>query len=185
VAPAPAFRGLGQIIWLVVGLLAARLMIWACEVGRAWIGVWLGARVTAEIRAQFFHCLERLPLRFFDQWQVGMLMSRFTNDASRVEEFLASGVPLLIMNSLMLVGILGYLFYTSWGLTICVLLPVPFIILGASLIWERLRSSLESQAASMARLSAHLSESLAGIRVLKAFAQERQELLRFEHRNEQ
>ena len=184
VAPAPAFRGLGQIIWLVVGLLGARLMIWACEVGRGWVGVWLGARLSADIRSQFFRHLERLPLKFFDQWQVGLLMSRFTNDASRVEEFLASGVPLLITNSLMLVGILGYLFYTSWKLTIYVLLPAPLIILGVSLIWGSLQRGLERQASSMARLSAHLSESLAGIRVLKAFAQERQELLHFERRNE-
>jgi ATP-binding cassette subfamily B protein len=185
VSPAQAFRGLGQIFWLVAGLLGARLMIWACEVGRAWIGVWLGARVSADLRAQFFRCLERLPLRFFDQWQVGLLMSRFTNDASRVEEFLSSGVPLLIVNSLMLIGILGYLFYTSWALTVCVLLPAPLIILGASLIWDRLRDVIERQAASMARLSAHLSESLAGIRVVKAFAQEQQELVRFGRRNEQ
>ena len=176
--------GFAPLAWLVLGLLGARLMIWLSEVGRNWLSVWVAGRITADIRSQFHQHLQRLAPSFYDHWPVGTLMSRMTQDAGRMEEFLASGVPLLLSNGLMLIGILGFLFYTSWTLTLYVLLPVPLIVLGACLIWDRLMRAWGLQATRWSRLSTRLNESLSGIRVVKALSQEAQEVMRLDRHND-
>jgi ATP-binding cassette subfamily B protein len=165
--------------WLVGILLAARLSMWLCETARGRLSVWLGARVTADIRQALFDRVVHFPMRFIDAWSAGTLLSRFVNDIARLEEFLGSGAPLLAMCALLLAGILGVLLYLSPTLTGAILLPVPFIILWTAFIWKRLRKAQDRQSSSLARLSVRVSESLSGIRVVKAFCQEDKEYERF------
>ena len=123
-------------------------------------------------------------MRFYDKRKVGTLISRMSNDADLVEVYLLFDLPYILNNALMVVGILGLLFYMNWELTLLVLLPVPPIIIGSSLIWSRMEAYWQRWSAKWGRLSSHLNESIRGIRVVKAFAQERREGQRFDRRNE-
>lgn len=176
VVPGTALRILA---WLVGILLAARLSMWLCETARGKLSVWLGARVTADIRQTLFDRVVHFPMRAIDTWSAGTLLSRFVNDIARLEEFLGSGAPLLMMSALLLAGILGVLLYLSASLTAAILLPVPFIILWTWFIWKRLRRAQDRQSSSLASLSVQVGESLSGIRVVKAFCQEDKEYERF------
>src|SRR5262249_32284389 len=126
----------------------------------------------------------RLPIRFFTRRPVGTLMTYVTRDAGRLEEFAANTIPLLAVNALMLTGILVFLFHTSWRLALSVLMPVPPMVVAAASLWRRLKGARDRQASSWSRLSAHLVESLAGIRVIKAFSQEAGEAARFGKHND-
>ena len=181
VVPGMALRVLA---WLVGILLAARLSMWLCETARGKLSVWLGARVTADIRQTLFDRVVHFPMRSIDAWSAGTLLSRFVNDIARLEEFLGSGAPLLMMSALLLAGILGVLLYLSSRLTAAILLPVPIIILWTWFIWKRLRRAQDRQSSSLASLSAQVGESLSGIRVVKAFCQEDKEFERFLKCNE-
>src|SRR5262249_1459613 len=172
------------LIWFVLGLFGARLLIWLSEVTRGSLSVWIGARVTADVRARLHARLQELPLRFFNDWQVGTIMSRVINDAGRIEELLANTVPLIFVNALMLTGILVFLFYTNWRLAVYILLPIPPIVMLAVTLWDRLKAALDGQASSWSRLSSHLVETLTGIRVIKAFGQETREAARFNCHNQ-
>jgi ATP-binding cassette subfamily B protein len=110
-------------------------------------------------------------------------MSRVLNDTGRMEEFLSSGMPVLFTNTLMLAGILALLFYLNWSLTLYVLAPIPLIVLAATLFWSRLRLLLDRQSWATSLLLAHLNESVAGIRVVKAFSQEQREAATFDFHN--
>jgi ATP-binding cassette subfamily B protein len=177
-------RGSFRVLMLLVGgLLAARVLVAVIEVSRGWLSVWLGGRVAADLRARLHSRLQHVPLRFFRQWTVGALMSRIIADAGRVEEFVANVVPVLAVNALMLTCILAYLLQASWRLSLWALVPVPLIVIAAARLWERLKAALDGQAAAWAALSSHLVESLNGIRVIKAFAQERREAERFDARD--
>jgi ATP-binding cassette subfamily B protein len=167
-----------------LALAGARLLIWIGEIGRTCLTAWVGGRVIADIRTELHGCLLHLPVRFLDGWNVGILMSRLLHDAGKIEEFLASGVPLLCSNVLLLTGILALLFYLNWSLTLCVLAPIPLIVLGATFFWGRLKSLLDRQSWAASRQFAHVSESLAGIRVVKAFSQENREAAEFNTRND-
>jgi len=182
VVPGMALRVL---VGLVGVLLASRLAMWLCETARGKLSVWLGHRVTADIRQTLFERVVHFPMRSIDRWNTGTLLSRFVNDIARLEEFLGSGAPLLVMSTLLLAGILGILLYLSPSLTTAILLPVPFIILWTWLLWKRLRKAQDKQSSSLASFSVQVSESLTGIRVVKAFCQEDKEYQRFLHHNDQ
>ena len=114
--------------WLVAGLLGAYLLSWFSEIGHTALSCWLGFRAAEDIRAELYRCLQFLPIRFYDKHRVGALISRMTNDADRLEDFIAYEVPYLVSNALLLVGIFILLLYKNWVLTLYVLLPVPPIV---------------------------------------------------------
>ena len=170
---------------LVLGLIGVRLLSWVAEWGHGWVVSWLGAQVTADIRSQLYRRLEMLSLQFYDRRRVGSLISRMTRDASRLQEFLVDGLPYLVINGLMLLGILGFMFWMSWSLTIYVLLPIPLLIVWGIVFWKRMRRFFGKWGEAWSKITERTSEVLTGIRVVKAFAQEKREMKGFDRDNAQ
>ena len=173
------------LVWFAMALLGIRLLMWLFQVGRTAITSWLGFRAAEDIRAELYRVLQFTPLRFYDKRKVGNLISRMTNDAELLEEYMIYDLPFLLSNALLLLGILTLLLYKNWMLTMYVLLPVPLIILGGALIWNRMERYWRRWSVKWGRLSAHLNESITGIRLVKAFAQEKRERIRFNQRNDE
>ena len=169
--------------WCILGLVGLRMLRWGMELVHGWIVSWLSARVTADIRSHLYRRLEMLSIQFYDQRRVGALMSRVTRDSDMLREFLVDGLPYLVINTLMIVGILCVQFSMHWQLTLCMLIPVPLIIIWGRFFWRRMRKIFNKHGQGWAHLSARLNEALAGIHVVKAFAQEDREITEFEKRN--
>ena len=162
--------------WLAAALLGLNITSWCAWVSRRWLGTTVGFRAIEAMRVDLYRALQYLPLRFYDKRKVGSLISRMSNDSDLVEGYIIFDIPYIVNNALMVIGIVAILFYWNWELTLLVLLPVPPIVIVSSLIWQR-------WSAKWSRLSSHLNESIRGIRVVKAFAQERREGDRFDRRN--
>ena len=173
------------LVQFVMALLGIRFLMWIFQVGRTAISSWIGFRAAEDIRAELYRVLQFTPLRFYDKRKVGNLISRMTNDAGLLEEYMIYDLPFLLSNALLLLGILALLLYKNWMLTMYVLLPVPAIILGGALIWNRMERYWRRWSVKWGRLSAHLNESITGIRLVKAFAQEKREGIRFSVRNDE
>jgi ATP-binding cassette subfamily B protein len=180
----PDRQGFGLLAQLVAALAGLSALSWGAEVTRRWLNTWVGFRAIETLRVELFRSLQFLPLRFYDRRKVGSLISRMTNDSDLVEGFLLFDLPFVISNSLMVLGIIGLLLSMNWQVTIYVLLPIPPIIIGGSLIWGRLQGSWRRWSSRWSRLSSHLNESITGIRVIKGFAQEERESRRFDERNQ-
>ena len=173
-----------DLLYLYVGMLFALAIVrWVGNVVRRWLNTWVGFRAIADLRADLFRAMQFLPLRFYDKRKVGSLIARMNNDSDLVEVYLIFDAPFILSNATMIVGILGLLFYMDWQLTLYVLLPVPPIVLGSSLIWNRMQGYWRRWGARWSRLSTHLNESIGGIRIVKAFAQEQRESTRFDRHN--
>lgn len=168
---------------LVLVLIGVRLLRWVSELVHGWTVSWLSARVTADIRSHLYRRLEMLSIQFYQERRVGALMSRVTRDSDMLREFLVNGLPYMLINTLMILGILAVLFQMHWQLTLYMLIPVPFIILWGRLFWRRMRRIFNKHGQGWAHLSAQLNEAFAGIQVVKAFAQEVREIREFEKRN--
>ncbi len=169
--------------WFVLGLVGVRVLGWGAEWVHGWTVTWLGARVTADIRSRLYRQLELLSLQFYDKRQVGAVMSRVTRDAGRLQDFLVDGMPYLIINGLMIVGILVFLFLMSWRLTLYILLPIPILLAWGVLFWRRMRRYFHKWDQRWSDLMSTVNETLSGIRVVKAFAQEMREVASFNRRN--
>ena len=168
---------------LVLVLIGVRLLRWGSELVHGWIVSWLSARVTADIRSHLYRRLEMLSMQFYDSRRVGALMPRVTRDSDMLREFLVDGLPYMVINTLMIVGILSVLLHMHWQLTFYMLIPIPFVIVWGRLFWKRMRRIFNKHGQGWAHLSAQLNEAFAGIQVVKAFAQEVREIREFEKRN--
>ncbi len=168
---------------LVLGLVGVRLLTWGAEWLHGWTITWLSARVTTDIRSQLYRRLELLSLQFYDRRKVGAVMSRVTRDSDRLQDFLVDGLPYLVINGLLLLGILVMLAVMSWQLTLYVLLPIPLILAWGGIFWKRMRRFFTRWMQAWSIWMARVNEVLSGIRVVKAFTQEDREVEVFEARN--
>jgi len=169
---------------LVLALVGVRVWSWLAELAHGWVVTWLSARVTSDIRAQLFTRLEMLSLQFYDKRQVGGLISRVTRDSGNLQEFLVDGLPYLLINGMMMIGILGFMLAISWKVTLLILVPMPLTILWSTLFWKRMFRIFHKHNQGWSDLGNRLNEALHGIRVVKAFAQEPRELSAFESIND-
>ena len=176
---------LGLLGLLVLGMIGVHLVSWTAELAHGWIVSWLSSQVTADIRAQLYRCLERLSLQTYDKRQAGAMMTRVTRDSDSLDSFLVDGLPYLLINGLMIVGILSWLLYTSWKVTLLLLVPMPLVGLWGHLFWRRMRRLFFRSGHGWSQLNTRLNEALYGIRVVKAFAQERREIEHFDRSNEE
>ncbi|MEE2708948.1 MAG: ABC transporter ATP-binding protein [Gemmatimonadota bacterium] len=181
----PQGERLPLLYMLVVAFLGVRLVSYILEVLRGRVSYWLAGQITIAVRDDLYRNLTRLGMKFYNKRKVGTLISRVTNDAESMEQFLLDGMPYMLSNALMIIGILCFLFYMSWKLTLCVLIPVPFLIFGGTIFWDRLRRAFRMKYYRWGRLVGLTSEVLSSVRVMKAFAQEKREMRRFDGRNEE
>ncbi|HEX2033984.1 MAG TPA: ABC transporter transmembrane domain-containing protein [Chloroflexota bacterium] len=179
----PTFGDSQLLVLYVLGMAGAGLATALLMIVGAWLAAVVGTRVTLDIRGQLYRTLERLSLTFHNRREQGALMSLVTRDTDQLNYFLIEGLPYLVTNSLLLVAIVAILLSMNWMLTLFILVPAPFVILGGGIIWRRLRQYWSRWSHSWSLFTAHLGESLAGIRVSKAFHQENAEINRFDRRN--
>jgi ATP-binding cassette, subfamily B, bacterial len=180
VAGAPHAR-----LYFFVGLLLGiKLASMAIGTLKGWIATWMSSKITIDVRTSLCRALLRHSVAFYDERQAGMLMSRFTTDAGRLQGLLANDVPAVFINAVMLTGVFVFLLYKDWALTLWVLAPVPLVALGTAKLWRPMNRAWERVNVRWTRLSIHLGETLAGIRVVKAFGRERYEVEQFGTNND-
>ncbi len=133
---------------------------------------WVGAKVVTDLRSRLHSVIQYLKLSFFTRREPGELVGRIMHDTGELQQFLVDGLPFLVINviSFVVVGII--LLKINWVLTIFVLVPVPAMILGSSWFWKKLRPLFLREGTMIGHLHSVLSESLQGLRVIKACSRE-------------
>ncbi len=165
--------------WLVLGLLMSQLAGQAISIIRARTLVKLGTRLSHDLRVQLYSHLQFMSLRFFQKHPVGAMITRVTQDTQSLESVIVDGMQYLVVNILTLVGIGVVLFVMNWKLTLLVLIPVPVVIVLSGKFWHRVMSMWHRYWHYRSRLTASVSDSLSGARVVKVFAKEQEEVARF------
>lgn len=167
--PGRSARLLTVVLAGMLGLEIAQLLLTVC---RSRLYAWVGGRITLDVRRHLFGHLQRLSLRFHDQHQVGVLMARISQDAGSLQGFLTDAVPQVVVSVLTLVGALAITCSMNLALTLVALVPALFVAVGSVALARRLRPLHRLTWERWAGLSALLHSALAGIRVVKACAQE-------------
>jgi ATP-binding cassette subfamily B protein len=175
----PPHKHSDWLLYIVGAMLGVRVLAMFVGMVRGWMMVWLGGKVTFDIRAELYEKMQALTLRFFDKKQVGGLISRMTRDTDYLWHFAVDGIAELTINSLMVLGIGTMLFINDARLAWFVLIPAPVIALMTYAFFKRIRTIYHRMWHRWSRLSATLGEALSGVRVVKAFAQEPREVSRF------
>lgn len=170
---------LGWLGLLILGMLAAQVLGQIVGIVRGRTVVWLGTNLANKLRLQVYQHLQTMSLRFYDKRPTGALIARVTRDTESLQEVVIDGAQHLVVNLLVLVGIGLVLLVMNWKLTLLILLPLPLVLVLSKIFWLRIMQIWRRCWFSRQQLTAVLSDSLSGIRVIRAFAQEQQEVTRF------
>jgi len=169
---AVAAMGLVYVIRQAAALVRLRLM--------AILGEW----VARDLRAELYEHIQRLSLSFFSRKKTGSLITRVSADTDRLWEFLAFGVVDVSLSLVMLVGLGAVLLSLDWRLGLAMTVPVPFLCWLIYRHSEAITQLFIRAWRKWSRVSDVLSDTIPGIRVVKAFNQEDREIARFGERNE-
>lgn len=143
----------------------------------------VGQNVVYEIRERLYRQLQALSMSFYDNRRTGELMSRVTNDVNALQQLITSGVMEIFVDALTFFVVAGLLFALDWPLTLVLLGTFPLMLVATQIFGARIRSAYRDVQESLAHVNDHLQETIAGIRVVKTFANERFEAARFGERN--
>ena len=167
------------LVLLMLGTLALALV----EFGARWLStlttIMTGQGVVRDLRQAAFRRIVRLPQETFDRTPVGRLMVRATSDVESLEEMFSSGVVTIVGDLLKLALLLGVMVWLDVGLTAASLAIVPAFVATSEWFRKRLRDTFRTVRARMSQLNSYLQEVLVGIRIVRAFGQERREVARF------
>ncbi|HXF65250.1 MAG TPA: lipid A export permease/ATP-binding protein MsbA [Burkholderiales bacterium] len=141
---------------------------------------WVGNRVVMDLRAQMFARLLTLPAAYYDDRASGSLISRLTYDVQQVMAAATSVLTVLFKDALAIVGLLAWMLWLNWKLTLLALAMAPFIVLVVSALSVRLRNASRDAQRAMGELTQVLQEAIEGHRVVKLFGGRDYEARRFE-----
>lgn len=170
---------LHQTVYLAVGLLV--LLVVDCY-SRFFIGNYghvMGAKIEYDMREEVFDHLQKLSFSFYDDAKVGQLMSRVTNDLFDITELLHHGPENIILSVLKIVGAFIILVNINGWLALAAFIILPVMFVFAFVLNKRMRRASRRNREKIAEINAQIEDNLAGIRVVKSFANEQEENRKF------
>ena len=165
----------------LVGILLVRGLL---SFASSYLIAWVGNRVILDLRAAMFGRLVRLPTRFFDDFSSGVLLSRIAYDVGGVTSAATTVLTVVVKDSIAVIGLLGWLFYLNWKLTLIALAVGPAIALVVRLFSRRLRRMAREAQYAMGDLVHVLEETIECQRVVKIFGGQEYEEQRFARANQ-
>ncbi|MES2423200.1 MAG: ABC transporter ATP-binding protein [Pseudomonadota bacterium] len=167
----------------LLGLLGAAVAAWGLNWARTYLLALVSERIGADLRTTTFDHLLGLSLDYFGGKRTGDLMARIGSETDRICVFLSLHALDFATDVLMIAMTAIILFSINPWLAVVTLLPLPFIAWMIHIVRDRLRTGFEKIDRVWSEVSNVLADTIPGIRVVKAFAQERREAQRFRDAN--
>jgi ATP-binding cassette subfamily B protein len=169
--------------WYMAGLLAASILGWGLTWAQMYVLSWVSERVSADLRSLTYSHMQRLSLEYFGGKRTGDLISRVSSDTDRICYFLSvyvldfgTDIVMLLLTAVTMVKI------DPW-LAVATLIPMPFIALLVFRVQQRMGHGFSLGNRAWSEMTSILADTIPGIRVVKAFAQEEREIQRFNRAN--
>jgi subfamily B ATP-binding cassette protein MsbA len=144
-----------------------------------YLATYIKEGVTRDLRREFYAHIQKLGLAFFQRTKGGQLISRMLADTEQANLFISQGLQAVLRNGVLILVYLAILFALSWRLTLITLLLAPAIALVLKPIILRVRELFGNVAHERGELTAIMTETVSGARLVKAHAAEPYELRRF------
>ena len=165
-------------VLLAVYLIRAGLNYYINYYGHA-----MGVKMQAKMRSDLFKHLEKLPYSFYDNNETGQLMARMTNDLFNVSELAHHGPENIFITSFMTLSAFVYLCTINWKLALIIFAFLPVLIVIAVFSRKNMTKAFQKSREEIGNINACLENSIAGIRVTKAYTNADHEQARFEESN--
>jgi ATP-binding cassette, subfamily B, bacterial len=171
---------------LVVGaFLLTALVYWGATYAETYLVGWVGQRALQDLRQRIFAHLQAMSIGFFTRRQPGVLISRLTNDVSALDSLVTDGIVTLFSSTLTLLGVVVILLLLDVQLALITFLTFPLLAI-ASIVFRIVAANVyRVTREKIANITAHLQETLSGVRVVRSFAQEPRHVRRMDVLNEE
>jgi ATP-binding cassette subfamily B protein len=169
--------------WYLGGLALAAFAAWLLGWARTWTLAWVSERIAADLRVQTYAHMQALSLDFFSGKRTGDLMSRVGNDTDRINLFLSLNVIEFASDTMLVVLTAVVLLWINPWLALMTLAPFPLVVWLVYAVRLGLRRGFGRASVAWADMTSVLADTIPGIRVVKAFAQEGREVERFRAAN--
>ena len=134
--------------------------------------IWLGERVSADIRKTLYDHMLKLGLDFYAENRTGEVISRFTSDTTVLQSVIGTGLSMAIRSTVTFIGALVLMLFTSIQLTLLVLLAVPVVLLPIKLLGKKVRHYAQDSQDKVAQMSAHIDQSVHEIHTVQSYNRE-------------
>jgi ATP-binding cassette subfamily B protein len=171
--------------WIVIAFVASALVLWAASALQTYLVGWVGQRALQDLRIRIFEHLQTLSIGFYSRRRAGVLVSRMTNDVQALDQLVSDGVVTLFQSTLTLAGTVVILLVLDAQLALLTFLIVPVVLLGSLAFRIASADAYRITREKIAWITSYLQETLSGVRVVRAFGQERRHIDRFGELNEE
>jgi len=141
---------------------------------------WVGTRLVTDLRNAMFGKLLALPASFYEQQPSGVLISKLTFDVTQVTAAATTALTIVFRDALAIIGLLSYLLWLNWKLTLFALAMAPLIVLVVRVLSVRLRRSSREVQNAMGHITQVIDEAIGGHKVVKLFGGQDYESRRFD-----
>jgi ABC-type multidrug transport system fused ATPase/permease subunit len=169
---------------VVIAFVASALVVWAATCAQTYLVGWVGQRALADLRLQIFRHLQDMPVGFYERRPAGVLISRMTNDVEALDSLVTDTVVTLFQASLTLIGSVVILLLLDVELALITFLIFPVMAAGSLAFRIASADAYRRTRETIGGITAYLQETLSGVRVVRAFAQEPRHRARFAELNQ-
>jgi len=132
--------------------------------------------LVVSLREKMFQRIQRLPLAFFEETPTGQLISRIMNDVSIMQSSITNLVKESLQNFIMLLGLIGWIFYLKWDWAVLALVIFPLAVFPISNIARKLRRLSHKGQEILSEIHSTILESFSGIKIVRAFSLENRQV---------
>ncbi len=151
-------------------LIGIALVLAIASSGRYYFVIWLGERIVTDIRKDVFQKVTDLSAEFFDTAKSGEIVSRLTADTTQIKSAMGATASMALRNSLLGLGALIMMIYTSPRLSLIVIFAIPIIILPIIYFGRAVRKRSRHAQDTLAEATAYASESIGAVRTMQAYS---------------
>ena len=170
------FAGLAKLI----GIALAINIVWIILVRiRMYVLAKVGNDAIRKIREELYRNLQRLDFKFFDSRPTGKILSRVTSDVNSLKDVLESCIITLIPDAMLLIGIMIVMLLKDFRLALAALSGIPIMAAGLTFIEAKCHKNWQAVRKKSSNVSAFIHESIAGVRVIKSYDAEKEQIETF------
>jgi ATP-binding cassette, subfamily B, multidrug efflux pump len=167
---------------LMIGFALAQM---SSQMAQQLLTAWMGTRILRKLQSAMYDHVQELSLSFFDEMEVGRIISRLTSDVQVVQDLLTTGSLSSLSNVLGISLIVGILLFLDWQLALVTFAVLPPLIL-IMVIWARAaRAAFTQTRMTISALYGNLAESISGVRATQSMSREQENSRRFDMLNDQ
>jgi len=169
-------QGLLEITLIVVALLLAEALV---KYYQTYYSNWVGQSVTIDLRSKLFNHITEFKLKYFDKTAIGTLVTRCVSDIETISEIFSQGLLNILGELLKLIVVIAVMFFISWQLALCSLIPIPLLIVVMVIFKNAIKRSFQQVRTNVARLNAFVQEHIIGMSIVQVFNMEAAENKKF------